>query len=363
MAIGSGGTLARVRSGVPNITELFSIVKQLSFDELRDEALLPPRLLLLGADLSRLAELREQLGGADAASYIETATFKHLPSFLEAYDGIVLVNALPTDRDLPQITQLLTAEETAGRTLTLQTPPGNGTDGRDTASSETIANLRERLVTRLAHRQLALGRYLPAFRAPAAQAVISATARVNAEFALLSNLPAVIPLVGNLMAVGADFLVLTKNQLMMMYKLAAINGKDLQQPWRIYAELLPVVGAGILYRTAARELAGMIPFAAGTIPKVLIAYTGTVATGHTGNTYYLYGERLSNEQVKALYVRALATAKQLGLTERRRGQVIEGQYTERPDDGSDTVVAIKPHPLAEAERAQTTPAPEIQRGM
>lgn len=349
--------LARVRSGVPNITELFGIVKELSFDELRDEAQLPPRLLLLGADLSRLAELREQLGGAEAASYIDTATFEHLPSFLEAYDGIVLVNATPADRDRPQIRALLTGEETAGRTLTLQTPPGNGPDGHDAASPETIANLRERLITRLAHRQLALGRYLPPFRAPAAQAVINATARVNAEFALLSNLPTVIPLVGNLMAVGADFLVLTKNQLMMIYKLAAIHGKDLQQPWRIYAELLPVVGAGILYRTAARELAGLIPFAAGTIPKVLIAYTGTVATGQTGNVYYAHGERLSNEQVKALYARALATAKQLGLTERRRGQVIEGQFTERPGNGTDTVVAIHPHPLTESEKAPTPPAP------
>ena len=349
--------LARVRSGVPNVTELFSIVKELSFDELRDEAQLPPRLLLLGADLNRLAELREQLAGADAASFIDTATFEYPPSFLEAYDGIVLVNATPADRNQPRINELLTGEETAGRTLTLQTPPGNGPDGHDAASSETIANLRERLVTRLAHRQLALGRYLPSFRAPAAQAVITATARANAEFALLSNLPTLIPLVGNLMAVGADFLVLTKNQLMMIYKLAAIHGKDLQQPWRIYAELLPVIGAGVVYRTAARELAGLIPFAAGTIPKVLIAYTGTMATGQAGNVYYAHGERLSNEQVKALYARALATAKQLGLTDRRRGQVIEGQFTERPDDGSDTVVAIKPHPLAESEHSHTTPAP------
>jgi len=44
------------------------------------------------------------------------------------------------------------------------------------------------------------------------------------------------------MGAGADFLVLTKNQAMMMIKLAAVYGHSLDSRWRLAAELAPVVG-------------------------------------------------------------------------------------------------------------------------
>ncbi|MFN8540488.1 MAG: hypothetical protein U0232_23795 [Thermomicrobiales bacterium] len=49
-------SLARLRSSGPAIGELFKIVRELSFDELREEAQLPPRLLLVGANHDRLPE-------------------------------------------------------------------------------------------------------------------------------------------------------------------------------------------------------------------------------------------------------------------------------------------------------------------
>lgn len=324
--------LARLRSNGPAVGELFTIVRELSFDDLRQEAQLPPRLLLVGANRGALVLLRDALGGSAASGYIDVAdvaSFDQLPGYLDQYDGIVLVNVGPAERKSPKIKQLLGDVETAGRVLTFQLPPGGGADGAAPPSAYAVDDLRGRLVTRLGHRQLALGRYLPTFRKQVATSLINQTARANAEFALLSNIPAVIPIIGNLMSAGADFLVLTKNQLMLIYKLAAAHGRDIEQPWRLYTELLPVVGAGLIWRTAARELAALIPFAAGTIPKVLIAYAGTAVTGQAASYYYEFGTRPTGAQVRHYYERAVELAKALRPGDQVDRDAIEGKFTER----------------------------------
>jgi uncharacterized protein (DUF697 family) len=320
--------LARLRSSGPAVGELFKIVRELSFDELRDEAQLPPRLLLVGANHDQLVTLRDALGGGAASGFIDVVTFEQMPGYLDLYDGIVLVNAGPTERNRPKIRQLMVDTETAGRTLTFQLPPGGAADGEMPLPPQAVDDLRSRLVTRLGHRQLALGRYLPAFRKQVTTSLINQTARANAEFALLSNIPAVIPIVGNLMAAGADFLILTKNQLMLIYKLAAAHGRDIDQPWRLYTEMLPVVGAGLVWRTVAREMAALIPFAAGTIPKVLIAYAGTAVTGQAASYYYEFGAKPTGAQVRRYYERAVEVAKTLRPGGRDEPNAIEGEFTE-----------------------------------
>jgi hypothetical protein len=94
----------------------------------------------------------------------------------------------------------------------------------------------------------AFGRALPGFRAMAAKQIIDETAMANAQFSLVSNIPTLLPVVGNLAAAGADFIVLTKNQVMMLYKLAAASGRDLHDQRGILQEVLPVVGAGLVPR-------------------------------------------------------------------------------------------------------------------
>jgi uncharacterized protein (DUF697 family) len=321
-------SLARLRSSGPAIGELFKIVRELSFDELREEAQLPPRLLLVGANHDQLVTLRDALGGSAASGFIDVVTFEQLPGYLDLYDGIVLVNAGPTERNRPKIRQLTADSETAGRTLTFQLPPGAAADGDVPPPPAAVDDLRSRLVTRLGHRQLALGRYLPTFRKQVTSSLINQTARANAEFALLSNIPAVIPIVGNLMSAGADFLVLTKNQLMLIYKLAAAHGRDIDQPWRLYTEMLPVVGAGLVWRTVAREMAALIPFAAGTIPKVLIAYAGTAVTGQAANYYYEFGAKPTGAQLRRYYERAVEVAKTLRPGAQVEREAIEGEFTE-----------------------------------
>jgi uncharacterized protein (DUF697 family) len=159
----------------------------------------------------------------------------------------------------------------------------------------------------------ALGRWYPAFRPAATKSVINKTAQVNAQFAAVSNLPSVIPIVGSLAAAGADFLILTKNQVMMVFKIAAINGRDLTDHWRIIREMLPLVGAGFFWRTLAREAASFLPLMAGTVPKVAIAYTGTVAAGRAADFYYRFGTKPSREQLKVYYAQAAESLKKLPL--------------------------------------------------
>jgi uncharacterized protein (DUF697 family) len=72
----------------------------------------------------------------------------------------------------------------------------------------------------------------------AAKQIIDETAMANAQFSLVSNIPTLLPVVGNLAAAGADFIVLTKNQVMMLYKLAAAFGRDLERLSK------PVMGGG-----------------------------------------------------------------------------------------------------------------------
>jgi hypothetical protein len=72
-------------------------------------------------------------------------------------------------------------------------------------------------------------------------------------------------------------------------------------------ELLPVVGAGFFWRTAAREATSFLPFAAGSIPKVVIAFTGTIAAGWAADFYYRKGRKPSYDQVRQ-YVREASEA-------------------------------------------------------
>jgi uncharacterized protein (DUF697 family) len=149
------------------------------------------------------------------------------------------------------------------------------------------------------------------FRTASEKAIVDETAKANAQFSLVSNVPAVIPILGSFVSAGADLIVLTKNQIMMCYKIAAAHDRDLHDQVGVIRELAPVVGAGFLWRTVAREATSFIPFAAGTIPKVIIAYAGTFSVGHAADFYYRFGKKPSADQIRALTKQATQIAKQL----------------------------------------------------
>jgi uncharacterized protein (DUF697 family) len=170
-------------------------------------------------------------------------------------------------------------------------------EGTSQEDHEAIERVRTDILKRNADRAPAFGRALPSFRVAATKQVIDETAAANAQFSLVSNIPTLLPVIGNIAAAGADFIVLTKNQVMMLYKLAAVHGRDLRDQRAILQEVLPVVGAGLLWRTLARQATIWMPFAAGTIPKLAIAYMGTMAIGRAAEFYYRTGLKPTREQL------------------------------------------------------------------
>jgi uncharacterized protein (DUF697 family) len=82
---------------------------------------------------------------------------------------------------------------------------------------------------------------------------------------------------------GADLPVLTLNQLRLVLRIAAAHGLEIDaQRW---PEVLGVVGSGLGFRAAARQLLGVVPVA-GWAVKGAVAYAGTRALGEAAVRYF-----------------------------------------------------------------------------
>jgi uncharacterized protein (DUF697 family) len=176
-------------------------------------------------------------------------------------------------------------------------------------SEHIVSTLFPVVIGALPNLHLSLGKNLPAFRERAAVKLIMDTSRVHAEFALFSSLPANIPVVGGLFATGADLLVLTKNQIMLVLKLALIYGKSHHSRTHTLAEIAPVVGGAFLWRTVARTLVGLLPGLVSAVPKTLVAFTGTFVVGNAARQYYQSGVRPTSKTIKQFYGDAIEEAR------------------------------------------------------
>ena len=127
----------------------------------------------------------------------------------------------------------------------------------------------------------------------------------NAQFALLANLPAALPGIG-VAGVGADIIILTKNQVLLVYKLAALWGARLDDPRALLLEIAPVVGGAFLWRTTARALLGMVPGFIAVAPKVAVAYLGTYVVGGLASAFYANGIRADEGRVREIEQEARA---------------------------------------------------------
>ncbi len=296
---GLGGKRGRRRGGplgrVMDVTSVLRLLREMRVDDVRDQAEDRPVLLVLGPDAESAVSVARTLTGSGQDRGLATRAYAEHLGDLSRYDAAVVYDpgSIGRTEDLRGQADRQGAEMPIVRF---------GAARPDDESAATA--VRERLVTDLPERAVALGRAYPPFRAAATRATINDVARGNAQFALVSNIPAVVPLVGGALAAGADTIVLTKNQLLLFLKVAAIHGRDLGDTRGIITELLPVVGAGLLWRTIAREAASFIPLAAGTIPKVVIAYAGTVSAGRAADYYYRVGHKPTRDQLRAFYEQA-----------------------------------------------------------
>jgi uncharacterized protein (DUF697 family) len=144
--------------------------------------------------------------------------------------------------------------------------------------------------------RLAFARELPVFRPAVADIIIEETARANASFAFTSGLAETVPVLTAPLNLG-DMVVLTKNQLVMGYRLVLASGRD-GEPKTLIGELLGVIGGGLLFRQMARQLVGLIPIA-GILPKVAIAYGGTWAVGRAVLFWVTEGRPATSEAVRS----------------------------------------------------------------
>lgn len=151
---------------------------------------------------------------------------------------------------------------------------------------------------------LALARNFPVFRRRVASRIIAETATANAQFALITGVTAAFPLLGALIPISAlsDILALTKNQAMMVLRLAAAYGLSLDYKSRM-KEVAPVLVNAFGWRAVARELVGALPFG-GFIAKGVISYAGTAAIGKAAQVYYETGEKVTGAQARKYYLEA-----------------------------------------------------------
>jgi uncharacterized protein (DUF697 family) len=288
---------------------MIGVLREVSLDEIREQAETPPRLLIVGPTLERAQQLGLAVTGPEGQS---GTTFRAVDEPIESIGQVDAAVVWDPERS--------GAGSRVAEALRFESPPVQIVrfEGFAPEDSGAIDRLRADILKRNADRAPAFGRALPVFRAAAAKQVIDETTAANAQFSLVSNLPAILPVIGNLAAAGADFIVLTKNQVMMLYKLAAVFGRDLRDQRGILQEVLPVVGAGLLWRTVARQAATWLPFAAGTIPKLAIAYVGTMAVGRAAEFYYHTGFKPTRSQVDHFIRQAADLFQQLDLPGMRR---------------------------------------------
>jgi uncharacterized protein (DUF697 family) len=166
--------------------------------------------------------------------------------------------------------------------------------------------------------RLALGRQFHALRPTVFANLIDETARANAAYAFTTGIAEIVPVLSIPMNIG-DVVVLTKNQLVMSYKIALVAGKS-GSPHKLIGEIFGVLGGGLLFRQIARQLVGLIPVA-GIVSKVAVAYGGTWAIGQAIILWAEFGQEVTAESVRAYYDEGLARGRQAAraLVSRHRG--------------------------------------------
>ena len=141
-------------------------------------------------------------------------------------------------------------------------PPGTGFPVDEIGST---------LAARLDERAAPVAARVPILRDAVCDHLIESFSRKNAILGVAIFVP------------GADFPVLTLNQLRLVFRLAAAHGVELDQS-RL-PEVLTTIGAGLGFRAVARQLLGVVPVA-GWAVKGGIAYAGTRAVGEAARRYF-----------------------------------------------------------------------------
>jgi uncharacterized protein (DUF697 family) len=162
---------------------------------------------------------------------------------------------------------------------------------------------------------------VPGLRPHYAHKLTTEVSLSNGAFVIASGLPSLVPVL-NIPIAAADTVVLTKNQAMMVYRLALAFGAPPEFQRRM-VEITPVIGAAVMWRQVAGGLVGLIP-GYGIVPKTAVAFAGTWVTGRAAELYYSTGF-VSKDDLRRFSEEAMARAKGMaGEMARRARQVRDG---------------------------------------
>ncbi|MCA1669225.1 MAG: hypothetical protein LC793_17900 [Thermomicrobia bacterium] len=279
--------------------DFLSIMRMVQVGDLQAQIAQPPLALVVGPDARLAQQFAFALAGAeipDAEAARRTMTVA-TPDVLDGlqvgpvpYDVVLLLDPTPAMRHHPVLRRIV-SDQRQTAVLAIVTGPGAMMDPGipsvavvDPTNGQSLHTLRTRLVPMLhPDRRVAWGRAFAGFRQPLTDYLIEQTARANAQFAIVTDITARIPMVGGFASTGADFFVLTKNQLILAYQLAAIHGRDLSDQKTLLLNAAPYLVAGLGWRELATRTVRVVPGAA-FVPKGVIAYGGTVASGLLART-------------------------------------------------------------------------------
>ena len=134
-----------------------------------------------------------------------------------------------------------------------------------------VAEIAAAVAARLGEAGTGLAARVPLLREPLCKALIESFSRKNGILAVAIFVP------------GADFPVLTLNQIRLVLRIGAAYGVEIDQ--QRLPEVLGTIAAGFGFRAVARQLLAAIPVA-GLVVKGGVAYGGTRALGETAMRYF-----------------------------------------------------------------------------
>lgn len=301
----------------PGALQTWRLIGEADFEGIRRDAERPFQLVVAADDRDYAIALGAQLAGephpwvkaCDPEAARQEAGSGMVDLAILVAEGADLSPDLQTVRELLRTARipLVTVVKESGRVALV---PRDGEASRVAAKSleQPLAPDLARAVVLAAPLGLrvALARHLPPLRNSLVEALISDTARANAVYALTTAVAESVPIIGVPLNL-ADIVVLTKNQLVMSYRIALAHGRS-GRARDVLSEVTGVIGGGFLFRQAGRQLVGLIPIA-GIPLKAAIAWAGTVAIGRAVSAWVGRGERLSKVAVGKLYREALTQAR------------------------------------------------------
>ena len=134
-----------------------------------------------------------------------------------------------------------------------------------------IDEIAAAVTARLGEAGTGLAARVPVLREPLCSELIESFARRNGILGVAIFVP------------GADFPVLTLNQIRLVLRLGAAHGVEIDQ--KRLPEVLATIAVGFGFRAFARQLLGAIPFG-GWVVKGGVAYAGTRALGEAAWRYF-----------------------------------------------------------------------------